>query len=214
MKIYLIPGLGADKRLFNNLSINRGDVHYIEWLVPHDNEDMSAYAKRLSIDIKPYEENILIGVSAGAILSLEIAKLLPVKHVIVISSIKTDDEMPEWMKWVGRSKLNRFFSFKFYAHLKPFYKMFLGHTKQDSELFYDMYKSSSPIRNKWLVDNIINWKNAENKVSVTHIHGDKDILFPISKIKNPITINGGTHVMVYEKGADVSIEVNKVLENI
>lgn len=214
MKIYLIPGLGADKRLFNNLSINHADLHYIEWLLPEDNEDMQHYAKRLSQPINSDDENILIGVSAGAILSLEIAKLLPIKHVIVISSIKTDDEMPEWMKWVGKSKINRFFSFKFYRGLKPFYKMFLGQTEKDSALFYDMYHTSSPIRNKWLVDNIVRWENKNNEVPITHIHGDKDILFPVNKIKNPIIIKGGTHVMVYNLGKEVSAEVNKVLVNI
>ena len=35
--------------------------------------------------------------------------------------------------------------------------------------------------------------------NVIHIHGDKDPIFPIRRIKNCIVVPGGTHIMLITK---------------
>jgi hypothetical protein len=47
MKIYAISGLGADKRVFSNLSLNYDIVH-LDWIEPKPNESISEYSLRLS----------------------------------------------------------------------------------------------------------------------------------------------------------------------
>lgn len=38
----------------------------------------------------------------------------------------------------------------------------------------------------------------------THIHGDKDELFPFKKIKNAHLVKGGNHFMVFTRGHEIS----------
>ena len=40
-----------------------------------------------------------------------------------------------------------------------------------------------------------------NKLSLNlvHIHGDRDIIFPIENIKTCVMVEGGTHIMILNK---------------
>ncbi len=62
MNIYLLSGLGADKRVFSNLSFsNKYVVNHIEWIMPDHNEGLNAYARRLSKHFDTSKPFILIG---------------------------------------------------------------------------------------------------------------------------------------------------------
>ena len=50
--IYLISGLGADERVFQNLDFGRLRPTFIQWIEPKDNESIQEYALRLSLQIK------------------------------------------------------------------------------------------------------------------------------------------------------------------
>lgn len=50
MKLYLIGGLGADKRVFEKLKIDV-TTEVIEWIKPENNDDLNSYVKRLSAQI-------------------------------------------------------------------------------------------------------------------------------------------------------------------
>ena len=42
MKIYLLPGLGFDHRIFARLDLGGLDVEYINWIEPKDKEPIRA----------------------------------------------------------------------------------------------------------------------------------------------------------------------------
>ncbi|MCW5912299.1 MAG: hypothetical protein KIT62_14610 [Cyclobacteriaceae bacterium] len=52
MKIYLLSGLGADRRIFDSLDLSAFDVQHIEWIRPTINETIESYAARLLSQIK------------------------------------------------------------------------------------------------------------------------------------------------------------------
>ena len=63
---------------------------------------------------------------------------------------------------------------------------------------------------EWAVNEIFNWRNNWIPDNVIHIHGDKDRIFPVSKIKVDYIIKGATHLLIYNR-AD---EVNRCIRNI
>ena len=91
--IYIISGLGADKRMFQNFSFEGFEVVHIDWILPLDNETLQNYALRISENISD-ENSILIGLSFGGILSVEISKIKKFKKVFLLSSAKTKFEIP------------------------------------------------------------------------------------------------------------------------
>ena len=48
---------------------------------------------------------------------------------------------------------------------------------------------------------------------VIHLHGDKDIVFPIKNIKDCHLIEGGTHIMLLNKGRVISQKLIEIIEN-
>src|SRR4029078_2179179 len=104
--IYCISGLGTDERIFSKLRPVGYTLKYIPQLLPNSQESIIAHAARLAEFIK--EDNaILLGVSFGGILGIEISKIKPIQKLIIISGIKSSTELPGWMKVVGKLKLNR-----------------------------------------------------------------------------------------------------------
>src|SRR6185312_11284822 len=95
--IYVISGFGADERVFSKLDFGDNDVHFIQWQVPEKDETLASYAERLAKEIV-YPNPILIGLSFGGMMAIEIAKLIPIEKVILISSIRDRYELPLLMK--------------------------------------------------------------------------------------------------------------------
>lgn len=93
MKVYAISGLGADARVFQFLKLPI-EIITIDWLSPKRNESLSEYAARLIPQINIKQEFILLGVSFGGLIALELSKLLKPKATILISSFDDPAILP------------------------------------------------------------------------------------------------------------------------
>ena len=102
MTLYLLPGLGADARLFAPLlphlpATVRAQV--LEWLPPAaPDEPLAAYAARLAAPIAPAEACWVAGVSFGGLVALEIGRLRPRARIIQISSLSAAELLPAQFK--------------------------------------------------------------------------------------------------------------------
>ncbi|MCP9751582.1 alpha/beta hydrolase, partial [Ferruginibacter sp. HRS2-29] len=85
--IYLFSGLGADERVFKYLKFPGHHIVHIKWITALRNEPLAAYAKRLLEQVST-EHPILIGLSFGGIMAIEVSKLIPTEKVIIIASVK------------------------------------------------------------------------------------------------------------------------------
>ena len=92
MKIYGISGLGADERVFQYLEIGE-EIEVLKWIVPEKNENIVAYSKRLANQINTKEDFILIGVSFGGMIAVELGKIINPEKIILISSAETKNEL-------------------------------------------------------------------------------------------------------------------------
>lgn len=97
MKIYFLSGLGADESVFKALHLPGVERVYLNWIEPLPKESMEAYAQRMANRIA--EPNpIIIGLSFGGMMAMEIAKLITVKQLILVSSAKTAKELPPYFR--------------------------------------------------------------------------------------------------------------------
>ena len=93
--IYLIPGQGADKRLFNAFDLHLDhNVHHVPYHTPKKGDSMRSFAQQLSTHIDQSKPFILIGTSLGGMLATEMAEILNPEKVILISSAKNRTELP------------------------------------------------------------------------------------------------------------------------
>ena len=51
----------------------------------------------------------------------------------------------------------------------------------------------------WAIKEMVCWEQKEVIPDITHIHGDKDPVFPIKYIKNCIVVKNGSHIAIINK---------------
>lgn len=210
--IYCISGLGATAKAFSKLHIEGYQLQVIEWLQPLPKETIEAYAARMAAGIK--EENpVLLGLSFGGMMSIEIAKQIPVQKVILVSSIKTKKELPLWMKAVAKTQLHKIAPLKANTRLlRPVQNFFLGaHTKEDKEVAIQFRRNADVHYVRWAIDKVLNWQNTWQPASIVHIHGSSDKMFPVKKVQATHIIKNGGHFMIMNKAAEVSAAISNFL---
>jgi pimeloyl-ACP methyl ester carboxylesterase len=209
--IYCISGLGADEKAFSKLNIEGYQLKVIDWIDPVKNEPLVNYATRM-LQFIDDQNPILMGLSFGGIMCIEIAKQIPVQKIILISTIKTKYELPLWMKLVAKTRLHKIYSMKSYKITQPFQNLFLGATSQDEKAMANNYrKNANTSYVKWAVNQILNWQNKEVPAPVFHIHGNADRMFPVKKVKADAIITNGKHLMIMTKANEVSKAINQFL---
>lgn len=211
--IYCISGLGADEKAFSKLRIKGFELKIIHWLMPQPAESLEHYAGRMRMGIKE-EEPILMGLSFGGMVCIEIAKQIPVKKIILISSIRSAKELPIWMKTVAALKLHKVIPLKSTKLTEPLQNRFLGVTNEEDRTVAANYRRT--VDNtyiNWAVNQALNWKNNWQHPDIYHIHGDDDKIFPIKNIKANYTIKNGGHFMIMNRADEVSNCINHILES-
>lgn len=207
IQIYFVPGLGANKKIFENLEFpkDKFETHCIEWKIPVSlDEPIEDYAKRMCEEIE-HKNPVLIGVSFGGIIVQEMSKLINAKKIIIISSIQSNKELPKLLKAAQVTKIYKLFPAKFIENLENYTKYFYGDFLQKRARLYEMYFSvRNPDYLHWSIYNVLHWHQDKCLKNVLHIHGTKDHVFPIKYIENCIEIENGTHEMILMKPKIIS----------
>jgi len=205
--IYFVPGLAAGSKIFEFIKLSEAkfELHYLEWLIPlTDKEPIEGYAERMA-NLVTEENPVLVGVSFGGIMVQEMSKFLKTKKVIIISSVKTSNELPKRLKAIQKTKAYKLFPIKAITNFEKFSVYAFGDFAVKRVKLYKEYLS---VRNEtyltWAIYNVLHWKQLNPINNLIHIHGDDDEIFPIKHIKNCIPIEKGTHVMILNKAKSIS----------
>jgi hypothetical protein len=210
--IYCISGLGADKKVFSKLVIPGYELVYIPWLVPIKNEAIEAYASRMASIIE-HPQPIILGVSFGGMIAIEIAKQRTVQHLIIVSSIQSVADLPGWMKMAGKLKLNRVIPARTFKLTQQFNNNRLGvSTNEEREMVRAYRRDADPFYLQWAIDKVINWKNDWRPEKIIHIHGDRDKIFPIKKLKPTHSLKEGTHMIIYNRAEEIGQFIHEALK--
>lgn len=209
-----MPGMAASPAIFERIQLPEAvfEMHFLEWLIPKKEESLQDYAQRVAKNIK-HENVILVGVSFGGILVQEMKPYVKPQKVIIISSIKTNAELPRRMKVARTTKAYKLIPTQFLENIDNLTKFTFGSSIIKQRL--KLYEKFLSVRDKryldWAIEQIVNWKRTEIDPEVIHIHGDNDEVFPIKYIKNCIPVKGGTHIMILTKYRWLSDNLPKIM---
>lgn len=210
-KVYFISGLGADQRVFSFLDLAFCDPVFINWIKPFHREALKDYALRLRSSI-PDPDPAIVGISFGGMLVTEMAKSDKNVNGIIISSNKTSNEFPNYLRYAKTFPLYKWLPGKLSKRALLSLKWILGPRGEKQEkLLRDIILDSDSKFISWALGAIFNWKNKEVPDHLVHIHGTDDKLLPYRFVKPNYTINGGTHVMVMNNADEVSAILKKLL---
>ncbi len=211
--IYLISGLGADERVFYKLKLQGYQPVFVKWIMPFRNETVASYSKRLAAQI-PTENPILIGLSFGGMMAIEIAKHIKTHTIILISSAKSKNEIPFYYRVAGVLKLNKIIPTSLLVKSNIITnKFFTARTNEDKNIVSAMLKDTNTELLKWSINIIVTLKNKVVHKNLIHIHGTADRILPIKFIKPDIIIKSGTHLMIMNKADEINFHIVEILKN-
>lgn len=210
--VYFISGMGADERLLQYLDIPEIRIHYIHWITPEKNESWNSYTKRLLEQIH-HPNPILIGISMGGMIAIEMNKHISVAKTILISSAKTYHEIPFYFRLLKYVKIHHWLGYKLLTKLGLLAGNWLFGTrsKAESKLLKEIIYDIDETYFRWAWHRVACWKNEFIPEKITHIHGNKDHMLPIYNVHADITIKGGTHLMVLNKAEEISAILTKLI---
>jgi len=196
-----MPGLAANPSIFEYIKLEPSlyTIHWLRWQIPLNNESIHSYAKRMLGDIK-HENPILIGVSFGGVLVQEIAKLINVEKLIIVSSVKQTSEIPKHMHLARETGAYKYLPFGLLNYIEQIEKLPVGNLIRKRLKLYRQYLSmNDKIYLDWAVKQMVCWEQDKPIKGIIHIHGDQDKVFPIRNIKDCIVLPKGTHLMILNR---------------
>jgi pimeloyl-ACP methyl ester carboxylesterase len=200
--VYFMPGMAASSKIFERIQLPTAifEMHFLEWFIPENQETLTNYAERMAKNVK-HENAILVGVSFGGILVQEMKQYLNPCKVIIISSIKSNVELPRRMKIAKTTKVYKLIPTKLFENIELLVKFTFGSSIIKQRLV--LYEKFLSVRDKryldWAIKEIINWDRKEIDKTIIHIQGEEDEVFPVNNIKNYIAVKNGTHIMILNK---------------
>lgn len=210
-RIYIFPGLGADERVFQRLDFSGYEVTFIKWISPERNEAIEKYALRLSKQIT-HPQPILIGLSFGGMIAMEIAKQIETEKIILISSAKSKFEIPFFYRLAGILGIHKLLPSRLLKSSNFITNWFFGaHSTFDKKLLRQILLETDSLFLKWAIDKIVRWKNETIPSNVFHIHGTKDKILPLRYVVCNISIQNGGHFMILNNADEVNGHLHQYL---
>ncbi len=212
MKVYFISGLAADEGAFQHIVLPPAyETIHIKWITPLENETLNEYAIRMATSIITTEPFIIIGLSMGGMIAIEIGKIFKAHKIILISSVSSPQQLPPYFHWAASIKLHYILPanvFKLGAYIKRF---FTNESAEDKKYLIEAIRKSDPAFINWAINAILTWQSPRgNACDYTHIHGSGDLLLPARYCNPTHIIDGGGHMMILTH-AD---KLNRILKEV
>lgn len=200
IRLYMIPGMGTDVRVFDGLELDTQLIQPIplEWPPYSECRGLNEYAHQFLAQIDTTAPFMLLGVSMGGMLAMELGQLTSPLSIILISSAQSTKGLPFHYKvgryfpvyqLLGDNRLNKI------ANNEKTFRDVLK--EEDKVLYSSMLMQTGSSFLKWQMKSIVHWKfSSSSSPPILHIHGDNDKILPIKRAPADIIISDGDHKMI------------------
>jgi pimeloyl-ACP methyl ester carboxylesterase len=211
---YMIPGLGATSDIFQRLQLPaQMQPCHIEWIPPAKGESLATYCKRLLPQINRKVPFVLLGVSFGGAVAMELAKhCLPVM-VVLVSSIPVRKSLPFYLRWAAvvlPYKLAGLFPLVWAPAAKAAIRAAFGPVDADGRtvLYNEILKTDTGFL-AWAMAALMKWDNDFSPDNTFHIHGSADRVLPLRYVKADVVIENGGHFIIFTHGREIGETIAK-----
>ena len=214
-RFILLPGLGADERLFTYQRERFPHLEIPPWLPPERNETLPSYARRMASGLNVEAPVFLGGASFGGMLALEMAKLIPVKAIFLISSAFSGREVNRLLRLIYPAARHMPVAlvppaFRSATILSPEMRSM---ERDKKALLRRMFNEAPPEFVRWASCALMHWEfRNQTGIPVYRIHGERDIVIPLRKQPAEAIVPGGGHFVCLTHGEMVNDFLVKHLE--
>ncbi len=215
MNLYLISGLGVDRRAFARLQFPETvKACYLDWIPPAGSEEsLQNYSLRIASGIDQSSPFMLCGLSMGGMVATEIAKVFPPQKLILLSSTPIAKGLPKAYRLSGKYGLHKMLPAELITKPNFLAHWFLGaRNAAERELLDGILRDTDPNFVKWALHSILHWENELVPANLYRIHGSSDRLIPCPPDAE-MKISGAGHLMVWTHAEQISGVFEKLLNS-
>lgn len=196
--IYLLPGMGADRRMYPPPWSSLPDCTFIDWPEYFAEQTLSEVAAKI-ISCYPIDrDSWLVGSSLGGMVACEITKQVQVRGLFLIGSARSAGEINALLRLLSPL-----------IDLAPlaFVQQLAGNAPTD---LMQMFKDSDPAFIRAMCHAIIRWDGLPHTATPLHrIHGRNDLVIPLPE-KIDRVLDGG-HLIAMTHAADCVDYVQRIV---
>jgi pimeloyl-ACP methyl ester carboxylesterase len=156
------------------------------------------------------EPFILIGLSFGGMLAVEIAKKMKPEQLILIATIPHHSHLPSYYRSAFKIGIHRLASPAVIKNFVFFKRFFTSESSEDKQIIKQMARDMDHSFIRWAVDAIMKWDAGDDEIDCIHIHGTHDEIFPYRLTQPSISIPKAGHLMIFNRAS----EINHVLKQL
>ncbi|SHL66454.1 alpha/beta fold hydrolase [Hymenobacter psychrotolerans] len=207
---YLIPGLGADERVFRNiLPLLHGPAQVLHWLTPAPDETLPQYVARMAEAIPTAQPCLLVGVSFGGVVALEICRIRPLARAILVSSVPDASCLPPLLRLIRGSRAYRLFPPQWLKLFPRAGQWYFGVKEKEYPLFKEILRDMEPRYTRWAIHRLLHW-DSTNVGRGIQILGTHDRVFPPGPTPVDYLIRGGGHFMIISHAQEIADILNRL----
>jgi pimeloyl-ACP methyl ester carboxylesterase len=202
-RLVLLPGVGADHRLFGPQAEAFPNMVVPEWIEPEPDESLEAYAERFAAALDIERPFYLGGASFGGMAALELARHTEPEAVFLLGSCRSGRSVPAFLRFLERvSRLVPDDALELSQGVLPrIAGLVEGLDGDNARIFIDMYVGTPLSRIRWTTQAIMGWSfEAELACPVHHIHGARDTVLPLKLVEPDEVIPDGGHMITLTHG--------------
>ncbi|HUG19595.1 MAG TPA: alpha/beta hydrolase [Planctomycetaceae bacterium] len=195
-RLILLPGLGADARMFEAQKVRFPNLEVPDWLTPLQNETLESYGRRFAESLA-YNANCFIGGSSfGGMVAAEMSKHITPRKLLLIGSACSFSEVTPLLR--AASRLARWMP-KSVCRLivmptRLTSRLFGLQTDSQTLLFKEMVSAASPEFIRWGIQAMSIWSGMESDILVARLHGTQDRIIPPLNDGSQTLIPGAGHL--------------------
>ena len=210
-KLHIFSGLGADERVFQLMDFSDFEVVHIHFIPPFKNESLAHYATRLLDQIEG-NKPILVGLSFGGFVALEVARQIETEKVILIASAKGQYEIPFYLRLVGKLRLHKLIPVRLLKKSGFMANWFFGASSSfEKQILKQILADTNADFLRWAMNQALRWKNSVVHKNTFHIHGNRDRILPIRFVSCDFSVKNGGHLMTLTHAEELSAVIYQLL---
>jgi pimeloyl-ACP methyl ester carboxylesterase len=199
--LILIPGMGADERLFAPQREVFPNLIVPKWITPAPNDSIQSYGKRLALQVDPKQPCFVGGASFGGFIAMEMARHLQALGVFLIGSLRGAEELPPKFRML--KPIRQFLSAVPFAMLNKSAAISVsisgGLSGPAVKEVVKQFSEADAVFLRWAGQAVLDWEPSGQSTSpqppIFQIHGQKDPVLSPRCTKPDVTIPGAGHLI-------------------
>jgi len=197
LPLILLSGMGADHRLFRAQKEVFPNLITPAWIRPQRQESLPAYAQRFAVAVDPGGPCLVGGCSLGGMIALELTRHLHAKACLLISSIRSPDELPlryRMLRPIGRVVPQPLRALPRIARGVQAVGARLMSSGRRALLEQAAEADGGFLQ--WAAWAVLNWQSdGIAEIPIGQIHGTRDRVLPHRLTRPDVLVVGGGHVL-------------------